>query len=113
MASSSQSFDLLPRLALLSSSDRLSLWDRRSPINRFSSSDRVSVPDRLSFVARLAVPDRFSSSPMVESPLSPKIGSMQTIECGTPVKAARNLYRILTWAAPNPVTSVTGNESPR
>jgi len=54
---------------LLSSPDRLSLPDRRSPINCFSTSERVSVPDRLSFEVRLSVPDRFSSSPIVESPL--------------------------------------------
>jgi hypothetical protein len=52
-------------LALLSLADRLSTWDRRSPITRFSSSERVSVPDRRSFVVRLSAPARFLMSPIV------------------------------------------------
>jgi hypothetical protein len=52
-------------LALRSLPDRLSTWDRRSPITRFSFSERVSVPDRLSFVVRLSAPDRFLMSPIV------------------------------------------------
>ena len=56
-------FGVSPRLALLSSPDRRSTWDRRSPVNRFFSSERVSFPDRLSLVVRLS-PDRFRSSPI-------------------------------------------------
>jgi hypothetical protein len=48
---------------LLSSPDRLSVWDRRSPVSRFSSSDRVSAPDRRSLLfLRLPSLDRLSSS---------------------------------------------------
>src|ERR1700722_2024536 len=50
---------------LLSRPDRLSTWDRRSPISAFSFSDRVSIPDRLSLVVRLSLAERFSWPPIV------------------------------------------------
>jgi hypothetical protein len=51
----------------LSRPDRLSTWDRRSPISAFSFSDRVSIPDRRSLLVRLSAPARFLSSPIVVS----------------------------------------------
>ena len=52
-------------LVLLSRPDRLSTWDRSSPISPFSFYDRVSIPNRLSLVVRLSLAERFSWSSIV------------------------------------------------
>ena len=62
-----------PGSDLLAWRDLRSTSDRRSPVSCFSSSDRVSVPDRRSFEARLSLPDRFSLLPIVVSVGLPRI----------------------------------------